>query len=570
MPIFYRYNSNHIMITGQTYPYKESIKKLGARFIGDRKSWQLPFNSDNLALVERLCKDSGGGALDQANMEPSLARQINDNKFLQIKKPLSPPTAASKDTTQEPQSYSIKELMQLANSAISQRFPSQIWIIGEVQNIQLKQRAIYLSLAEKLPDSQSMPITVNATIWHNQLQAIFSKHGRAKTKEILRDGVEVKVYCQVSLYQGRGSLSLNITQIDPSYTQGQLALAREALLRELKQKGLHLANKQKQLPPIPLKVGLLSAESSRAANDFIHHLEQGSFPGSLYFLPIATQGEGVMDAVENGISQLSQLGCDLIVLTRGGGSAADLKSFDSSKVAYAIAHSPRPIIAAIGHHDDVSVSEEVSHTHAKTPTAAADFILDIFATTRNRLEVLQSRMASQLDLSLRMQEQQLRTIFEQFDKQLTSNLSKSLQHQVKLLHHLERTASQKLNQYEQKINSAYAEITWKVDKQLGSLEQNLNQVITQRLFKFSEQLLHSYTLQLESLNRTLVKLDPSPWIKQGWSRLFGAKGTIKSIKDVEVNEQLTAVLQDGHLQLSVASKIRKTNQQIKSTQETSH
>ena len=108
------------------------------------------------------------------------------------------------------------------------------------------------------------------------------------------------------------------------------------------------------------------------------------------------QGERVVPEVRKAIEKLVAHGCDLIVITRGGGSAADLRWFDASEIAYAIVECPTPVICAIGHHDDVCVAEEVSYMRQKTPTAAAEYILAIFSQTRDKIDSLARKLAALL------------------------------------------------------------------------------------------------------------------------------------------------------------------------------
>ena len=202
--------------------------------------------------------------------------------------------------------------------------------------------------------------------------------------------------CDLTLFKDRGQLSLQIQSIDPNFTKGSLALAREKLLKELRVKGLDKANKQLKLSPFPFLIGLLSAEDSRAKSDFIDQLKVYGFPGEVVFYPTQMQGENTLTEVVKGLNALQSLGCDLIVMTRGGGSAADLRWFDSPEIAYAIAESKIPVLAAIGHHEDVCVAEDICYQREKTPTAAADFIISLFQRTRERLD----QMSLSLDKTL--------------------------------------------------------------------------------------------------------------------------------------------------------------------------
>ena len=129
------------------------------------------------------------------------------------------------------------------------------------------------------------------------------------------------------------------------------------------------------MPSFPLRVGLITAEGSRAMSDFLDQLHSYKFPEEVIFYPAHMQGESTLKEVAEGLRKLSQMNLDAIVLTRGGGSAADLRWFDTvPRLPYALAEAKMPI-SAIGHHDDVCVAELISYHREKTPTAAADFLI---------------------------------------------------------------------------------------------------------------------------------------------------------------------------------------------------
>ncbi|RZA10362.1 MAG: exodeoxyribonuclease VII large subunit, partial [Proteobacteria bacterium] len=247
---------------------------------------------------------------------------------------------------------------------------------------------VYFQLADsKEGGSQSATVTVNATLWKSQLRDLERKFGDT-LKEILQDGFRVRVLADLTLFKDRGQLSLQIQSIDPNFTKGSLALQREKLLKELRAKGLDKQNKSLPLTPFPLKVGLLSAEDSRAKSDFIDQLKVYGFAGEVIFRPCQMQGEATLKDVVSGLKFLQEAAVDVIVMTRGGGSAADLRWFDSREIAFAIAECRVPVVAAIGHHEDVCVAEDICFQREKTPTAAADFIISVFSRTRERLDQL--------------------------------------------------------------------------------------------------------------------------------------------------------------------------------------
>ena len=139
--------------------------------------------------------------------------------------------------------------------------------------------------------------------------------------------MKIRALVSVSLYKNRGQISLTIKDIDPNFTKGELALKREELIKELKKEGLYDKNRTLNIAEFPFKVGLISAKGSRAESDFCHQLTSEGFSGEVLFRPTPMQGEGVPKQIVSAISELEKNNCDIIVITRGGGSAADLRWF---------------------------------------------------------------------------------------------------------------------------------------------------------------------------------------------------------------------------------------------------
>jgi exodeoxyribonuclease VII large subunit len=382
MGIHFTVRENIIIIFGDTYRQKDAIKALGGKFDGVFKNWQIPFSDDALTKVQTM---ASAGRTQSGN--PTLAASATQNEELGM----------------PPAGMPVRDLVSVVHQTITTTFPSPVWVIGEIENISVHQKGIFLNLAE--PKS-SGSISVKATIWPAALEFMARVHGEDTVRQVIQDGIQVRCLCKIGFYKDRAQLSLTIENIDPAFTQGTLALAREKLLKELRAKGLDRKNKMLLIPDLPLCTGLVSAAGSRAEGDFIHQLESSGYPGKVLFAPAATQGDQVTREVPAAIAVLAMAGCDLIVITRGGGSAADLRWFDTPEVAYAIANCTVPVIAAIGHHDDTCVAEEICHIREKTPTAAAQHIINLVGKARQRIETatggLQTAIARMTQVQLQL------------------------------------------------------------------------------------------------------------------------------------------------------------------------
>ena len=232
-----------------------------------------------------------------------------------------------------------------------------------------------------------------------------------------------------------------------------MALEREKLLKELSQKGLDVKNKSLTLPRFALKIGLITAEGSRAMSDFLDQLFTYKYPGEVILYPAHMQGESTLKDVAKGLRELSSLDLDAIVLTRGGGSAADLRWFDSPEIAYALAESRVPVISAIGHHDDVCVAELISFHREKTPTAAADFFINKISQTSTLID----NYATRLNKLLVAHEANALKAIHRLQGDLFKFSYESLTHKVRYLSHkkelLYRSYAQSLESYSHELDN---------------------------------------------------------------------------------------------------------------------
>lgn len=603
--LFFRIEADRIVIFGQTYPHRDAIKALGARFNGTDKTWYVTHTPAHIAHVRALVEEitgipaipvaaapvatpvipstispnisSSSGVPPWVLSSESLADtlppwDLSDSvksESLPLREPrqslrlrpieLEPPQNSASLLSQMPaeidkknEGLTVSQLMASVQTALARGFPQSVWVIGEVQNVSWRNGHCYFQLAESKDGAAEVAtVTVKATLWANTARDLNRAHSMKsglqnhslsndqqddKVRELLQDGMKIRCLTRVTLYKDRGQISLVIEDLDPSFTKGDLALARERLLKELRSKGLERKNKNLRLGAFPLRVGLISAFDSRAYSDFVHQLTEHSslkFPGILYFASAPMQGDQVPTAVCAAMDLLLHKGCDVIVLTRGGGSAADLRWFDDRSIAYKIAECPVPVIAAIGHHDDVCVAEEICFQREKTPTAAAQFILEWFQGTRLRLNDIVAHIA---DVLLRRLDQVVK-IQSSLSQQLASGVTSSIVARQEIL-----------------TNSAW-NLQNSAIRRLASLNLQAIQSADE-LARAGQEQLSKRRDQLQEFEKAFLRIDPRPWLKRGWTQLMSkskAEGEklILSVDQLSVDEQLSARLLDGSVELVV-------------------
>ncbi len=192
-------------------------------------------------------------------------------------------------------------------------------------------------------------------------------------------------------------ISLNITDIEPSFTVGELELQRRKTIQQLKDEGVFDMNRELELPILPQRIAIISSQTAAGYRDFMEHLRNNaygySFSTTLFAAQVQGRGaeESMLDALNILFDQIDSF--DVLVLIRGGGSQTDLLCFDSYRLASHLAQLPIPVLTGIGHDKDESVADLVAHTALKTPTAVADFLVDRMMEQEQQLNDFSAQIA---------------------------------------------------------------------------------------------------------------------------------------------------------------------------------
>jgi exodeoxyribonuclease VII large subunit len=283
---------------------------------------------------------------------------------------------------------SLTELQLIIRDSLYMALPGMYWVIAEISEIKENNAGhCYLELIEKHPDEKNVRARAKAIIWSSRYRFLKSFFENI-TGESLKEGFKILIKTKVEYHELYG-LSLVISDIDPAFTIGELAMKRQLVIKKLEQEGVFSMNKELDFPVCPQRIAIISSKNAAGYSDFINHLIQNSYGYVFYTVLIesAMQGteteQGVINALDK-IAIYSYL-FDLVVIIRGGGSQSDLSWFDSYNIAYHVTQFPLPVITGIGHDKDMSVTDMVASKSLKTPTAVADFLIDSVAGTEGHL-----------------------------------------------------------------------------------------------------------------------------------------------------------------------------------------
>ena len=304
-----------------------------------------------------------------------------------------------------------------------------------------------MELIEKDEQSNTPVARASAKCWKNAWTIVRQDFER-QTGQPLRAGMKVLLRVYAQFHEAYG-FSWIVTDIDPTYTLGDMARRRQEIIRQLKEEGIFDLQRELQLPLFCQHIAVISAPQAAGYGDFVRQLEDNAygFRYSVTLFPATMQGEQTEQSIIAALDQIystnSTLQYDCVVIIRGGGATSDLSGFDTLALAEHVAQFPIPIITGIGHDRDESILDMVAYQHVKTPTAAAALLIDhlkqvadriadarqriptlalrVISDSRHRIELLQSRLPMAIERRLTAQKHRLENITIQlqgYDPQL--------------------------------------------------------------------------------------------------------------------------------------------------------
>ena len=430
----------------------------------------------------------------------------------------------------------VSQLNQRARILLEDVFP-QVWVEGELSNIARPSSGhVYFTLKDR-----------NA-----QVRCAIFKQQASRVRDLLRDGLLVRVRGRVSLYEGRGDYQMILDSIEAA-GNGALRLAFEALKTALQAEGLFAQERKQALPAHPQRIGIVTSASGAVLHDIISVFARRAPHVKLTLIPSAVQGREATAQLVRALELADRAEFDAIILARGGGSLEDLWCFNEEILARAIVQCSTPIVSAVGHETDVSISDFIADVRAPTPSAAAELLAP------NRLELLTQLRSIERSLSLRLQGALTRKSaqLQSLRQRLRHPRERLQQHQQRLDNlalRLQRSIKTQRQQRSQHLDHLQVRLSVQHPQQsLLAHQQQLKQ-LQQRLLRTAQQhLLHSKQ-RLQVLMQALHVISPLATLERGYSILSTAdqQQIIRSVNEVHTSQHLQARLTDGVLTLQVS------------------
>ena len=446
-------------------------------------------------------------------------------------------------------SLTLYELNALVRETLALEMPDEYWVEAELSEAREVRGHCYMELIQKDEHSNTPVAKASAKCWASTWQLV-KPHFMRVTGQEIHAGMKVllKVYAQFHESYG---FSWIVTDIDPTYTMGDMARKRMEIIRQLREEGVFELQKELQLPMFCQHIAVISSANAAGYGDFVNQLENNEYGFRFHtqLFPAVMQGEGVEQSVIGALNKIFEsLECktenlkfsdanvdsslftlhssfdkfDCVVIIRGGGATSDLSGFDTLALAEHVANFPLPIITGIGHERDESVLDMVSHTRVKTPTAAAAFLIGHLKAVLDAIEDAEQRISS--------------IVRQQMDME-----------KIRLLH------------LSQRIPTLFSLVRSRQESRIDRLQGNLRLSVTRRLQEERHRLdIHSHNLmpvierrllrerhQLDMLNEKLEALNPELLLRRGYSITLSGGKVVKDASILKSGDELETRLSKG-------------------------
>lgn len=322
----------------------------------------------------------------------------------------------------------LLELQERIRRGIEEAVPPVVWITAEIGEINLHSSGhCYLEFINYKEKGHGVSAKARGTIWSSTFR-LLKPYFETTAGVALAKGLNVLVKVQVSFSPVYG-LSLNVLDIDPSFTVGELELKRQETIARLKSEGCFEMNSTLQMPLLPRRIAVVSSATAAGYRDFIKqlHNNEGGFRFRTELFAAQMQGEEAPESIVAALDKIAlrEGDFDAVAIIRGGGAAMDLVCFDDYTLAVNIAQFPLPIVTGIGHDHDFHIADMVAHTWLKTPTAVADFFVDAFMQQYQFIMHLFQRISLTLAQKISIERQRLLQLHNSMARSVTSLVSKS-------------------------------------------------------------------------------------------------------------------------------------------------
>jgi len=448
---------------------------------------------------------------------------------------------------------SLSQLVTDIQITLQEKYIGNIWIVAEISELNINRNGhCYLELIEKDTISDKIIAKSRATIWAYTFRTI-KPYFELVTGETLRAGLKVMLSVSVEFHEVYG-FSLNVREINPEFTLGDMARKRAAIIERLDNEGILDMNKQLQMPLVPQRIAVISSDTAAGYGDFLNQLANNS-NGYKFFMelfPAIMQGEKSAESIINAFNTIFERidDFDIVVLIRGGGSKSDLSCFDDYELAYYITQFPLPVLTGIGHERDDTIADIVAHTKLKTPTAVAEFLISQIEDFDYRLDESQAYLNDLLNDIFNKNEFYL----EKLSHRLKSGIGQLLLNKERFLAVAKADVINKTRQLlknKETQLSTYNKDIIHVSKGVVNREITICNLQSVRLKKWLDDYFRKKEQRLQFLEQKADLVNPQNILERGFAWVTHNNEIITDSKKLKKNDEIKIQLAKGSVKADV-------------------
>lgn len=418
----------------------------------------------------------------------------------------------------------LSELNGLVRSTIESVLTDEYWVEAEISEARESRGHCYMELIEKDVRSNTPVARASAKCWR-QTWALLRPYFERTTGQTLHAGMKVLLRVYAQFHEAYG-FSWIVTDIDPTYTLGDMARKRLEIIRQLKEEGVFELNKELELPLFTQRIAVISSNTAAGYGDFCNQLAENEYGYKFKICLFAAimQGEQVEQSIIAALNRINEQidDYDCVVMIRGGGSTSDLSGFDTLALAENVANFPLPVITGIGHERDESVLDLIAHTKVKTPTAAAALLINRLRSVEERIDNCRERITRTVTGHINSEKQRLAAI---------SGRIPALFSVVKT-HHEAR-----LDMMAQRLKGA-------AGNRINAQKHHID-IMEQNILPLAERRLTAARHRLEILEQRAKALDPTLLLRRGYSITLYNGRAVRDASSLKKGDKIETRLENG-------------------------
>lgn len=443
---------------------------------------------------------------------------------------------------------------EIANSIRTNPVLQSRWVIAELSDVSERGGHCYMELVEK--DDRGVTIArLRGTIWANNFAYKIKPKFEQITGQKFKSGLKVMLFGSASFHEQYG-LSFNITDVDPSFTIGDMERIRREIIETLTREGVVNCNRMLQMPRVPQRIAIISAKGAAGYGDFMNQLQSNpvGFKFYTHLFEATMQGETTSNSVIKALNDI-EMTIDLwdcVVIIRGGGATSDLNGFDNLELARRVATFALPVVVGIGHERDRTVLDDIANVRVKTPTAAAEWLIMCAQQTLDQALALANQVARYVKDRTSGASKQLSHIEGTIPIIAKQQIIKSKSNLAAIASALPYMTKNRILSANRTIDALARDVQHSAIGKISAAQTYLK-TMSDALANAAPKAIANQDKRLKALENIVEALSPQKTLRRGFSLTKVNGKTVKSVDQLADNDVITTYLADGEI-ISVVNK----------------